>query len=68
MNTMAQFTNYIEQDLPIKLFSWLAYIIIPIIEPMVLFGYSITRMIISIPIYAWKLFWHPNGQSIFDML
>jgi hypothetical protein len=35
---------------------------------MVLFGHSITCMIISIPIYSWKLFWHPNGQSIFDML
>jgi hypothetical protein len=52
MNTMAQFTNYIEQDLPIKFFSWLAYIFIPIIELMVLFAHSITHTIISIPIYS----------------
>ncbi len=68
MNIMARSTNYIEQDLPMEIFSWLAFIFIPIFEPMLLFGYSITCTIISIPIYAWKLLWHPNGRSILDML
>ncbi len=68
MNITALFTKYIEQDLQIEIFLWLTYIFIPIFEPMVLFGYSITCTIISIPIYAWKLLWHPNGQSTLNML
>jgi hypothetical protein len=51
-----------------EIFSWLAFIFIPIFEPMLIFGYSITCTIISILIYAWKLLWHPNGRSILDML
>ncbi len=68
MNTAARITKYIKQDLPVKILSWLAYLFNPIIELIVIFCHSFTCTILSIPIYSWKLLWHPNGWSIFEML
>jgi hypothetical protein len=36
MNTAARITKYIEQDLPVKILSWLAYLFNPIIESIVI--------------------------------
>ncbi len=68
MNTTAWITKYIEQDLPVKILSWLAYLFNTIIEWIVIFCHSFTCTILLIPIYFWKILWHPNGWSIFKML
>jgi hypothetical protein len=60
--------KYLEQEFPIKLFSWLGYIFIPPIMALLQGYIGFIRGLISIPLYFWNLLWHPNGPSIYDML
>jgi hypothetical protein len=60
--------HYFGQDLPIELLHWKGYIFIPIISTTLLHCHSFFYGIVSIPVYYWNLFWHPNGRSIIDML
>jgi hypothetical protein len=68
MNTINCIVKYLEHDFPDEFFCWLGYIFIPFITAT-LHGYStFIHGILLVPLYFWNLFWHPNGQSIIDML
>jgi hypothetical protein len=60
--------KYLDQDFPIEFIGWIQYIFGPSFAFMIGSGVSFIYGILSIPIYFWNLFWHPNGRSIVDML
>jgi hypothetical protein len=68
MDVAAYAAEYIEQELPGKLISWLSYLFFPAIIAVLSYCQVIVSGFTAIPIYYWTLFWHPDGQSIFDML
>ena len=60
--------RYLEQDLPFEILTWLGYMTIPHIIA-ILYGFiAFIQGLFSVPLYFWTLLWHPNGQSILDML
>jgi hypothetical protein len=68
MDVAAYTTEYIEQDLPDKLISWLSYLFFPAIIAVLSGCHLAVSGVTAIPIYFWTLLWHPNGRSIFNML
>jgi hypothetical protein len=56
MSLAAWIIKYIEQDLPIKISSWLAYLFIPYIGLIVLSLHSFTCWILTIAIYSGHFF------------
>jgi hypothetical protein len=68
MNIADYAFRYFEQDFPTELLCWMGYIFIPIITTMILGCSSFIYGIFSFPIYFWNLSWHPNGQSVIDIL
>ena len=60
--------KYLEQDFPIEIFGWLGYIFIPYITVFTQGCITFIHGVLLVPLYFWNLFWHPNGQSILDML
>ena len=60
--------KYLEQEFPMELFGWLGYILIPHIAALLQGYIGFICGILSVPLYFWKLLWHPNGRSIYDML
>jgi hypothetical protein len=68
MDIIAYTTEYIKQDLPGKLISWLSYLFFPAIIAVLSGCHLVVSGVMAIPIYFWTLLWHPDGRSIFDML
>ena len=60
--------KYLEQEFPMELFGWLGYILIPHIAALLQGYIRFICGILLVPLYFWKLLWHPNGLSIYDML
>jgi hypothetical protein len=68
MDTADYSTEYIKQDMPSKLISWLSYLFFLAIIAMLSSCHLMVSRLMSIPIYFWMLLWHPDGCPIFDML
>ena len=51
-----------------ELFDWIQYILAPILWTLILCGGDILQTALYIPRYAWDLFWHKDGRSLFRML
>ncbi len=68
MDVAAYAAEYIKQELPGKLISWLSYLFFLAIIAVLSYCQVIVSSFTAIPIYSWTLFWHPDGRSIFDML
>ncbi len=68
MSIAACIIKYIEQDLPVEILSWLAYLFIPFVGWIDLSLHSFTPGILLIPIHFWTLLWHPGGQSTLEIL
>jgi hypothetical protein len=68
MDIAAYTTEYIEQDLPGKLITWLSYLFFPAIIAVLSGCHLAVSGATAIPIYFWTLLWHPDGCSIFNML
>jgi hypothetical protein len=68
MNIANYAFRYFEQDFPTELLCWMGYIFIPIITTMILGCSSFIYGIFSVPIYFWNLIWHPNSQSVIEIL
>jgi hypothetical protein len=68
LDIAAYTAEYIEQDLPSKLISWLSCLFFPAIIAVLYSCHLAVSGVMAIPIYFWTLFWHPDGCSIFDML
>ena len=68
MDVAAYTVEYIEQELPGKLISWLSYLFFPATIAMLSYCQIIFSGFTAIPIYSWTLFWHPDGRSILEML
>ena len=68
MDIAAYTTEYIEQELPCELISWLSYLFFPAIIAILSSFHIVVSGFTAIPIYFWTLVWHPDGRSILDML
>ncbi len=68
MDVIAYAVRHIEQELPVELISWLSYLFFPAIIAVLSYCRAAICSLTAIPVYLWALFWHPNGQSILDML
>ena len=56
-----------EQEFPIKLMGWLGYIFIPSFVAVLCGFFASIQGFFLVPLYFWKLFWHPNGRLLIDM-
>jgi len=68
MDVAAYTAKYIEQELPGELISWLSYLFFPATIAVLSSFHIVISSFTAIPIYCWTLVWHPDGQSILDML
>jgi hypothetical protein len=68
INAIGYINRYLEQDLPIEILTWLGYTTIPYIVATFQGLIAFIQGLFSVPLYFWTLLWHPNGQSILDML
>ncbi len=68
MDTASYAAKYIKNDFPLELMTWLSYLFIPAIGSMLSSCYLLFCGLLLIPIYSWKLLFHPDGQSILDIL
>jgi hypothetical protein len=68
MDVAAYTTEYIEQDLPGELISWLSHLFFSAIIAVLSGCHLAVSGVMAIPIYFWTLLWHQDGRSIFDML
>jgi hypothetical protein len=68
MDTPSCAAKYIENDFPLEVMTWLSYLFIPAIGSMLSSCYILFYGLLSIPIYSWKLLFHPDGPSILDIL
>ncbi len=68
MNTINCVVKYLEHDFPVEFFCWLGYIFIPFITATLRSYSTFIHGLLLVPLYSWNLFWHPNSQSIIDML
>ena len=67
MNAINYAVKYLEQDFPNELLSWSEYILIPLFTAILVHCFTFLHGILLVPFFL-KLVWHPNGQSIIDML
>jgi hypothetical protein len=68
MDTASYAGKYIKHDFPLKLMTWLSYPFIPAIGSMLSSCSLLFCGLPLIPIYSWKLLFHPDGRSILDIL
>ncbi len=61
MDVAAYTIGYIEHELPGELISWLSYLFFPAIISMLSSFHIVVSGFTAIPIYFWKLVWHPDG-------
>jgi hypothetical protein len=67
-NVIDYVVKYLGQDFPMELFGWLGYIFIPFIIHILCGCFAFIQGMFLVPLYFWNLIWHPNGESILDML
>ena len=60
--------NEVSADLFLESFNWTFYVMAPIIWLLISCVSEILQSALFVPKYAWDLFWHPDGRSIFRML
>jgi hypothetical protein len=68
MDVAAYTAEYIEQELPNELISWISYLFFPAIIAVLSSFHVVVSGFMAIPIYFWTLLWHPDGGSILDMV
>jgi hypothetical protein len=68
VDTATYVAKYIKDDFPLELMTWLLYLFIPAISPLLSSCYLLICGLLLIPIYSWKLLFHPDGHSILDIL
>jgi hypothetical protein len=68
MDTASYAAKYIKNDFPLHMITWLSYLFIPAICSMLSSCYLLFCGLLSIPIYSWKLLFHPDGHSNLDIL
>ena len=60
--------RYFREKIPIEIMDWIFYFSWVPIALAICSTTSFIQTTLAIPIYAWKLFWHPDGRSIFAIL
>jgi hypothetical protein len=68
MDTASYVATYIKNDFPLEVMTWLLYLFIPAISSLLSSCFLLFCRLLSIPIYSWKLLFHPDGHSILDIL
>jgi hypothetical protein len=68
IDTVSYMAKYIKNDFLLELMTWLLYLFIPAIGSLLSSYYLLICGLPSIPIYSWKLLFHPDGHSILDIL
>ena len=48
--------------------TWILYIFAPLLWVLIICGAEIVQGALFTPKYAWELFWHPDGRSLWRML
>jgi hypothetical protein len=68
MDTASYAATYIKNDFRLEVMTWLLYMFILAIDSLLSSCCLLFCGFLSMPIYYWKLLFHPDGHSNLDIL